>query len=152
MHNPPISSRSGKTFIFLDCEVRRSRIPPPPRVLESTNQCSDLLVQYLTVSKLYYSANLLQASNSIGKGFNRIVLGGRDGFDGCWCPDTAFPGSPEQHPGSALPWAQQQWLPGISGEPPMVTVQEMGTVTPPPEGWNSTRVPLQQELCYSNLG
>lgn len=64
---------------------------------------------------------------------------------------TGLPGSPEQHPGFALPWAQQQ-LPGMSGEPSMVTSQEMRAVTPPPEGWDSTRVPLQQELlCYTNL-
>lgn len=60
---------------------------------------------------------------------------------GCWYPDTAFSGSPEQHPGFALPWAQQQQLPGVSGEPSMVTAQEMGTVAPSPEEWNVLTVP-----------
>lgn len=115
--------------------------PPLHCVLMSLNQCSDLLVQYLTVSKLYYSAHLFQASNNTGKGLNSIVVGGRDGCDGCSPVLTAFPGSPEQHPGFALPWAQQQQLPGMRGEPSMVTAQERGTMTPSPEGWNVLTLP-----------
>lgn len=60
---------------------------------------------------------------------------------GCWDPDTAFPGSPEEHPGFALPWAQQQQHPGTSGEPCMVTAQEMGAVAPSPAGWNVLTIP-----------
>lgn len=96
--------------MFLDCEVMRSdQDLPLPLSWMRTNQCSDLLEQYLTVSKLYYSAHLLQASNNTGKGLDRVVQGGRDGFDGCWYPNTAFPGF-------ALPWAQQQ-LPGGEASP-----------------------------------